>query len=364
MSEEFDREGVDNVLFLESNVDPVDQPSGVQQAPNTRTRMGRLSEKLPNANTLPYLIAQAGRYVNSAGAPGGTNETAWRGLFDGWIAEAEQQAPTMKVDAWFKRTGLNKVTVTVDVENLSNDVFDPWENGGAVAVIGFEHHESPKIHLPNLMRLIDWMDFEDIVEGGQKVRLSNEFTLEVPADFGKLQLVAFVEYEDESVGRDIAGSAMATQGDPPPPDTTEPPEPTAPELSCTLSPSTAEVETGAAHSVRALVREKGGPTVAGAEVMLEVTDGPHAGESATMKTDATGEVSLRYTGTEEGTDTVEASGSWTHETGPITFDCGQASVTWKAPEPPDPVDPPDPNPEPDHTVYLPLVLFNHNLLGN
>ncbi len=355
MEQEFERDGVDNVFFIESNVDPTD-PNGTQQAPNTRTRMNRLREVIPSASTLPFMIAQGGKFANQAGAPGGTSPDAWRGLFNDWISEGEAMAPTMKVDAWFKRSALNKVTVTVDVENTGKDVFDPWENGGSLGIIGYEHNDPEAIHLHKLMRIIDWMDFEDVVEPGQKVRLESEFTTEVATDFGKLQMVAMVEFETDE-GRDYAGAVKAIMGDPP---IVETPEPVAPVMSCGMTPASTALYIGDSVTLTTLVRADG-KAAPDAEVTIVVDSGPHAGETITGTSDATGEVKLTFTGATEGSDMIKAEGDYLAEGFPdaLTFDCGSSTIEWT--ERPSNPDPDPPTPAAKFYNYMPLVLANHEL---
>ena len=333
-------------------------PNGTKQAPNTRTRMNRTRDRIPSASTLPFLIAQGGRFANQAGAPGGTSAERWHALFNGWVDEVEAgPAPTMKVDAWFKRTALNKVTVWVDVENIGNDVFDPFENGGTVGIIGFERNEPAKIHLPNLMRIIDWLDFEDVVEPGQKVRLEAEFTADVPTDFGKLQMVVMVEQEAD-IGWETNGAVMGVMGDPP--ETSEP-EPTPPTMSCELRTTSPSLTVGGDATVMALIRADG-RGAAGAEVTMMVDEGPNMGETSTFKTDATGESKWTYSGDEVGTDTVSAAGSYVASgfPDPIAFECGTTTIEWTAAAPEPTVAPPEPTEPPttgdDFTIYLPIVL--------
>lgn len=75
----------------------------------------------------------------------------------------------------------------------------------------------------------------------------------------------------------------------------------------TLSPSSATGTVGEEHTVTATLLDDDGEPISGAEVVFEITDGPHAGTTATITTDDEGEATSTYEGTEVGTDEIVAT---------------------------------------------------------
>ena len=77
-----------------------------------------------------------------------------------------------------------------------------------------------------------------------------------------------------------------------------------------LDPDTQTHPVGEACTVTVSVQIQDVPQE-GADVVVEVTEGPHAGETQTVTTDADGLASFSYTGTDVGTDTL--LGTWDNE---------------------------------------------------
>jgi hypothetical protein len=77
--------------------------------------------------------------------------------------------------------------------------------------------------------------------------------------------------------------------------------------SLSLAPSTANGLVGDQHTVTASLTDSEGDPLADAEVSFTVTDGPHAGTSATADTDADGKATFTYEGQAIGTDTIVAT---------------------------------------------------------
>lgn len=118
--------------------------------------------------------------------------------------------------------------------------------------------------------------------------------------------------------------------------------------SITLDPPTDAKTVGQDHSVTATVTDSVGHPLAEESVTFEVTDGPNAGDTATLTTDENGEATFTYTGDGgPGTDTIQACIADTEF-------CASASVDWSAPEPtptptPTPTATPTPIPTPTPT---------------
>ena len=76
----------------------------------------------------------------------------------------------------------------------------------------------------------------------------------------------------------------------------------------------------------AVVRDSSAAPIVATPVRFEVTDGPHAGRTATRITDSTGQAELTYAGTATGQDSITASfvDAQTEETKSAT-----ATVTWE-----------------------------------
>ncbi|HEY0602641.1 MAG TPA: Ig-like domain-containing protein, partial [Herpetosiphonaceae bacterium] len=73
-----------------------------------------------------------------------------------------------------------------------------------------------------------------------------------------------------------------------------------------LSPATASLTVGSAHTLTATIQENGA-AVAGKSVTFTVTSGPNAGTSGSAMTDSSGRARFTYVGTRSGSDTVVAS---------------------------------------------------------
>ena len=74
-----------------------------------------------------------------------------------------------------------------------------------------------------------------------------------------------------------------------------------------LCPTSETNLTDTPHTVTATVRDEFLVPIAGITVSFNITSGPHAGGNGADTTDANGEATFTYTGTSDGTDTIEAS---------------------------------------------------------
>jgi hypothetical protein len=72
----------------------------------------------------------------------------------------------------------------------------------------------------------------------------------------------------------------------------------------TLSPLLATNNVGTTHTVTATVQNTNGVPIQGRSVTIRVKSGPHAGQSATGNTNASGQFAFTYTGTIAGTDSL------------------------------------------------------------
>lgn len=75
----------------------------------------------------------------------------------------------------------------------------------------------------------------------------------------------------------------------------------------TLSPADAERSVGQTHTLTAEVRDQLDRPLEGETVAFEVTAGPHSNESGSDVTDADGNATFSYVGTDPGVDTIEAT---------------------------------------------------------
>ncbi|MCX9011789.1 MAG: Ig-like domain-containing protein [Candidatus Methanoperedens sp.] len=64
---------------------------------------------------------------------------------------------------------------------------------------------------------------------------------------------------------------------------------------------------GEHHTVTATVQDANGNPIVGRDVTFTIISGPHAGQTGTAATDASGKATFTYTGTSVGTDVIEAS---------------------------------------------------------
>jgi len=81
----------------------------------------------------------------------------------------------------------------------------------------------------------------------------------------------------------------------------------APEL--TLTPLTDTNSIGTSHTLTAKLVDANGNPIPNETITFTVIDGPHAGTTGTAVTDANGEATWSYTGTNEGKDTIVATGA-------------------------------------------------------
>jgi len=81
----------------------------------------------------------------------------------------------------------------------------------------------------------------------------------------------------------------------------------APKL--TLTPLIDTNPIGTSHTLTAKLVDATGNPILGETITFTVTDGPHAGATGTDVTDANGEATWSYTGTNEGKDTIVATGA-------------------------------------------------------
>ncbi len=103
---------------------------------------------------------------------------------------------------------------------------------------------------------------------------------------------------------------------------------------------------GSQHTVTATVGIVDGEStepIEGKVVFFYITSGPHAGTNGNDTTDANGEATFAYTGTLEGTDTIEASIS---DFFGRTITSNSVTKTWEAPATPTPTPSPSPSPTP------------------
>ena len=96
---------------------------------------------------------------------------------------------------------------------------------------------------------------------------------------------------------------------------------------CTIDPASAVNPVGTSHTMTVRVRNGDGSAASGVAVGLSVISGPNAGTNRSGSTDASGNVSLRYTGgSSTGTDSLHAGGL----IGSLAFAC-DATKTWQPP---------------------------------
>ena len=110
-----------------------------------------------------------------------------------------------------------------------------------------------------------------------------------------------------------------------------------------LSPASETNLVGSQHTVTATVEDESAEPIEGIVVSFNITSGPHAGGNVTDTTDANGEATFTYTGTLEGTDTIEASFVDFHGR---TRTSNAVTKTWEAAATPTPTPSPSPSPEP------------------
>jgi len=102
---------------------------------------------------------------------------------------------------------------------------------------------------------------------------------------------------------------------------------------------------GSQHTVTATVETVEGEStepIEGIVLFFYITSGPHAGVNGNDTTDANGQATFTYTGTTEGTDTIEASFSDFYGR---TTTSNSVTKTWEAPATPLPTPSPSPSPE-------------------
>ncbi len=117
-----------------------------------------------------------------------------------------------------------------------------------------------------------------------------------------------------------------------------------------LAPETATNPIGTSHTLTATVMADEEPVV-GTDVTFTVIDGPHAGTEGVAATNASGIATFSYTGTSEGTDTIEATFVDAVER---TQRSNRVTKEWTPPLPPTPTPTPapatTPTPTPTPTV--------------
>lgn len=74
-----------------------------------------------------------------------------------------------------------------------------------------------------------------------------------------------------------------------------------------LSPASGSNIVGSQHTVTATVEDDAGEPVEGIVLFFYITSGPHTGLNGNATTDVHGMGTFTYTGTQNGTDTIEAS---------------------------------------------------------
>jgi Bacterial Ig-like domain (group 1) len=80
-----------------------------------------------------------------------------------------------------------------------------------------------------------------------------------------------------------------------------------PTQAITLAPATASNSVGTQHTITATVTDSQNHPVVNTDVTITVQSGPHAGTTATVKTDSSGQAKLTYPGTSTGTDVIGSS---------------------------------------------------------
>ena len=82
-----------------------------------------------------------------------------------------------------------------------------------------------------------------------------------------------------------------------------------PPLFLSLTPLNDTNPVGSSHTLTAKLVDAAGNPIPGETITFTVIDGPHAGTTGTAVTDANGEATWSYTGTNEGKDTIVATGA-------------------------------------------------------
>ncbi|MCC7210605.1 MAG: right-handed parallel beta-helix repeat-containing protein [Candidatus Brocadia sp.] len=93
-----------------------------------------------------------------------------------------------------------------------------------------------------------------------------------------------------------------------------------------LSPGSATNPIGTQHTVTATIKNEAPEPIPDMVVSFEITSGPHAGVTGTDTTAANGQATFTYTGTQEGTDIIEASFVDFHGR---TITSGPVTKTWE-----------------------------------
>ncbi len=110
--------------------------------------------------------------------------------------------------------------------------------------------------------------------------------------------------------------------------------------SIVLSPASDTNFVGSLHTVTATVEDEAGDPIEGVVVFFYITSGPHAGLNGNDTTDSNGQATFTYTGTTDGTDTIEATFVDFHGR---TITSHAVTKTWEYPATPIPT--PSPTPE-------------------
>ena len=162
-----------------------------------------------NSVGTPMFMIDSGRDIKN-GSQG--NADKMRQVYGQWFDEAMARPAKAHIDAWWQRAGATNVTLRVDVTNISDAPFDPWEDDSALVVIMYD--ESPDVAYKGTVRWGRRIPLDDVVAPGGFLSQTIDLADVNGVNFRDVKVVVMLEYKVAGEW-DQAQAALASEGDGP-----------------------------------------------------------------------------------------------------------------------------------------------------
>jgi len=199
-----------------------------------RNRFFRVYQQRGGGNSVntPMFMIDAGRDIKS-GDLGLNDEDKMRRVFDSWFAEALARPALARLDAWWERKGASSVMLQVDITNISDAAFDPFEDDSAIVVIIYD--EKPDVSYEGTVRWAKQIPLDEVIQPDALLRQDILLDDVSGVNFRDLKVVVMLEHRPFN-DFDVAQAAFAVEG------AREPVDPIA--ITITAPPNGTRVEAG------------------------------------------------------------------------------------------------------------------------